>query len=357
MKVKKLKFGGLTLLFLAALASCKKDKPFTELDPVEGTIVAEVGEELKNQIYLDLSEGTTFIVPVNAWDIAFESEGGVVVKVNSAKKSGVWNTGQTDFKAVTVASTTPGAFKFDNADDEKGGTAIGKWGTAGLSDKKVYVINLGLNPPASTTLIGYKKFIIEGFANDVYTLRYANLDGSDEKTVQIPVNKRKNYTYYSFQTNGVVNIEPDKGKWDILISGYTRPGGGPPPYSFVVSVGALVNTYGGVRVAVDNPAKELEKTDNPTGAINTFPSSNSRYEQITVSNYIALQPSDKQLVIGSDWYQILQPHRNGNYKIYDWKTYVVKDIDGRYFKMRFLAYKGGPKVTVGYPTFEYKEIK
>lgn len=357
MNVNRLKRGAIALLVLAAVTSCKKDEPFTPLEPIEGTIVAEVGEELRSQIYLDLSEGTAITIPVNAWDIAFESDGGFTVKVNSAKKSGVWNTGQTDFNAITAPSTTPGAFKFDSAADELGGTAIGAWGNNGVSEKRVYVIDLGLNPPSSTTGIGYKKFIIEGFAHDTYTLRYANLDGTEEHTVEIPVNKNKNYTYYSLQTDAVVEIEPDKGKWDLLITGYTRPGGGPPPFSFVISVGALVNTYGGVRVAVDNPGKDLAATDDPEAPINTFPSSNSRYEEITVADYTSQEALDDQLAIGSDWYQILQPHRDGNYKVYDWKTYIVKDVDGRYFKMRFIAYKGGPNITTGYPTFEYQEIQ
>lgn len=357
MIINRLKKVAFFVAVLSALVSCKKEEPFTELEPVEGTLVAEVGEELKNQIYLDLSEGKAITIPVNAWDMAFESTGGFAVKVNSAKKSGVWNTGQTDFGAVTEPSATPGAFKFDNAADETGGTAIGAWGSNGVSDKKVYVINLGLNPPSSTTGIGYKKFVIEGFANDTYTVRYANLDGTGEKTVQVPVNKNKNYTYYSFQTGAVVEIEPDKGKWDILISGYTRAGGGPPPFSFVVSVGAIVNAYGGVRVVIDNPGKDLERTDNPEAPISTFSSSNSRYDQITVADYVSQEPLDKQLSIGTDWYTILQPHRDGNYKVYDWKTYIVKDTDGRYFKMKFLTYKGGPNITTGYPSFEYKEIK
>ena len=357
MNVNKLKRGAIALLILAAVTSCKKDDPFTPLEPIEGTIVAEVGEELRNQIYLDLSEGKTTTIPVNSWDIAFQSEGGFAVKVNSAKKSSVWNTGQTNFNAVTAPSTTPGAFKFDNAADELGGTAIGSWENNGVSEKTVYVIDLGLNPPSSTTGIGYKKFIIEGLTNNTYTIRYANLDGTGERTVEIPLNKNKNYTFYSFQTNAVVEIEPDKGKWDILITGYTRPGGGPPPFSFVVGVGAMVNKHGGVRVALDNPGAHLEDTDNPEAPVNTFPSSNSRYDDITVADYTALAPLDYQLAIGSGWYQILQPHRDGNYKVYDWKTYIVKDVDGRYFKMRFIAYKGGPNITTGYPTFEYKEIQ
>ncbi|MGC4234810.1 MAG: HmuY family protein [Niabella sp.] len=354
MNVNKIRKGAAAVFILAAIASCKKDKPFTELTPVEGTLVAEVGEELKNQIYMDLSEGSMHVIPVNSWDIAFQSEGGFAVKVNSAKKSLVWNTGQTNFNAVTEPSSTPGVFKFDDAGNELGGTAVGAWGSNGVSEKKVYVINLGQDPPESTTSLGYKKLVIEGFANNTYTIKYANLDGTAEKTVQIPVNKNRNYTYYSFKTDAVVNIEPDKGKWDILISAYTRRGGST---GITLGVGALVNTYGGVRVALDNPGSDLTPTDDPEAPINTFPSSNSRYDKITVADYNALVPSDKMLSIGSDWYQILQPHRNGIYKIYDWKTYIVKDVDGRYFKMKFLAYKGGPNITKGYPTFEYKEIK
>lgn len=354
MNISELKKATIALLILVAIVACKKDKPFTELEPVEGTIVAEVGEELRNQIYLDLSEGSTHVVPVSAWDIAFQSEGGFAVKINSAKKSLLWNTGQTNFSAVTHPSSTAEAFKFDDAGDELGGTAVGAWGTNGVSEKKVYVINLGQDPPESTTNIGYKKFVIEGFANNTYTVKYANLDGTGEKTVQIPVNKNKNYTYYSFKTDAVVDIEPDKGKWDLLITAYTRRGGST---GITLGVGALVNTYGGVRVALDNPGKDLPSSDDPEAPINTFASSNSRYDQITVADYTALTPSQKMLSIGSDWYQILQPHRNGIYKIYDWKTYIVKDVEGKHFKMRFLAYKGGPNITKGYPTFEYKQIR
>jgi hypothetical protein len=353
MTTKSLRF--LALCLAVGLTACEKEAPFTPIEPIEGTHTIEVGSKYENQVFIELETGKVTSKPANSWDIAFESAGGMAIRTNSAKKAGVSRTGTTDFASVTTVPAT-NTFRYDDISGDLTKTAIGAWGSStGTSDGQVYVINLGNNPPSSAEAIGFKKFVINSFSNGKYNITHANLDGTHEHTVEVAVDPRFNFTYFSFN-NGKVEVEPEKGKWDVVISGATVPGGGPPG-SFIVTLGAFTNRYDGVQVAVDNPGAELAPSDNPDAPINTFPSSNSRYEAITKADYHTLANASLDAhTMGRSWWQILAPHSGQNYKVYDWKTYILQNKEGKFFKLRFLTFKGGPDVTVGYPSFEYKEL-
>jgi len=345
----------LALGLAAGLSACKEEAPFTPIEPIAGTHTIEVGPRYENQVFIDLSTGKTVSKSANSWDIAFESTGGMAIRTNNAKKAGVAKMSTTDFASVTTAPAAS-TIRYDDLSGDLTKTAVGTWGSSnGTSDKQVYVINLGNNPPSSAEAIGYKKFVINSFTNGKYNITYSNLNGSDLHTVEVTPDTRFNFTYFSF-ANGVVEVEPEMGKWDLVFSGATVPGGGPSG-SYVVTVGAFTNRYDGVQVAVDNPGKDLSSTDNPDAPINTFPSSNSRFEAIAKADFSTLANAgiDAQ-IIGRSWWQILAPHAQQNYKVYDWKTYILKDNEGKHFKLRFLTFKGGPNITVGYPSFEYKEL-
>ncbi|MFM7901820.1 MAG: hypothetical protein ACKPAD_07510, partial [Bacteroidota bacterium] len=68
----------------------------------------------------------------------------------------------------------------------------------------------------------WKKVWIQTLQNSTYTFVHANLDGSNETTVN--VNKQnfqgKNFGYYSFATNTVFDREPNKYTWDLVFSQY-----------------------------------------------------------------------------------------------------------------------------------------
>ncbi len=349
---KNVKYSALLAGLLLSAVACKKDKPYTA-PVIEGSQVIEMGATYENQVYVKLSTQTVTSKPVNSWDLAFESNGGNAVKVNTGKKSAIYVSSTTDFASVTAAPAS--GFVYDDPSGDLSATAIGQWADNGTSRNLVYIVNLGNNPPSSATNLGFKKFQIKSFDSGKYTLRFANLDGTAEQTVEIPVNTIKNFTYYSFSA-GVVDVEPDKNQWDLMFVGATVAGGGPPG-SYVVSPATVSNRYNGVTVAVDNPASALTESDDPNAEINLYASSNSRYGIITKADVFKFEFKEDAMTIGSNWRQILTPHSSGNYKIYDWKTYIVKDTEGKYFKIRFTAFKNLSTGAVGYPSFEYTELQ
>lgn len=342
----------ITGILLLSASACKKDKPYTA-PVIQGSQVIEMGTDYENQVYVKLSTQTITSRLVSSWDLAFESSGGNAVKVNSGKKAGAYVSTTTDFGSVTTAPSR--GFAYDDPSGDLSKTAIGAWAENGTSKNLVYIINLGNNPPASANTLGFKKLQVKSFSSGKYTIRFANLDGTEEKTVDIPVNTSKNFTYYSFAT-GVVDVEPDKNQWDMVFVGATVPGGGPPG-SYVVSPSVMTNRYNGIKTAVDNPASDLAGSDDPNADINTYASSNSRYAGITKADAAGMEYADDVMTIGGTWKQILTPHSSGIYKIYDWKTYIVKDNEGRYFKIKFTGFKNLTTGAVGYPSFEYQELQ
>ncbi|WP_134089181.1 HmuY family protein [Olivibacter sp. XZL3] len=344
------------VLLTAFLAGCSKNDEAPYVPPViEGSITAALGEELENQVFVNLAKKELLSVPAGSWDLAFQSSGGTAIRVNTGKKSSVYIAETTDFASVTSAPAAR-AFAYDDpaAMSDPSKTAIGEWMAAGASKNLVYIINLGNDAPASSNPLGYKKMQVTGFEDGVYHIKYANLDGTEAGEADIPVNTRTNYTYYSF-AKGVVQVEPDKDSWDLAFAGITVAGGGPPG-SYVVSFAVISNTLNGTRVAEDNPGKELVDSDLPEDPINQLPDSESNYETLSKADYARIGGSDNPLAIGRDWYQILKPHSDGIYKVYNWRTYLIKTQHDQYFKLKFTAYKSVETGEKGYPSFEYQEL-
>lgn len=315
------------VLLTALLASCSKNDEAPYVPPViEGSITASLGEEFENQVFVNLAKKELVSVPAGSWDLAFQSSGGTAIRVNTGKKSSVYITETTDFASVTSAPAAR-AFAYDDpaAMSDPSKTAIGEWMTDGASKNLVYVINLGNDAPASSNPLGYKKMQVTGFENGVYHIKYANLDGSDA------------------------------GEADLAFAGITVAGGGPPG-SYVVSFAVISNTLNGTRVAEDNPGKDLADSDLPEDPINQLPDSESNYETLSKADYASIGGSDDPLAIGRDWYQILKPHSDGIYKVYNWRTYLVKTQHDQYFKLKFTAYKSVETGEKGYPSFEYQEL-
>jgi hypothetical protein len=352
--VKKAIFFALTVSLLTA---CSKHDEAPYIPPViEGSQTVNMGVNFDNQIFISLADQKIISVPVINWDLAFQSKGGTAIRVNSGKKSSVYNSNSTDFASVTAAPDAK-YFVYD-APEALGNpltTAIGEWTSNGQSKNLVYIVNLGNNPPLSVNPIGYIKLQVQGYHEGKYAVKYANLDGTNEKTVEIPVNANTNYTYYSLD-KGMVSIEPDKNNWDITFVGVTTPGGGPQG-SFVVSAAVICNTLNGILVAQDNPGKDLADSDLPDAPINQLPDNVSNYAGLGKDDFNRLGPTNNPIVMGRDWYQIIKPHGDGIYKIYNWKTYIIKSVGGKFFKLRFTAYKSVETGEKGAPSFEYKELQ
>jgi len=64
--------------------------------------------------------------------------------------------------------------------------------------------------------------MVEDLSNEVWTLKYANLDGSNETNLVIDQNDYpfRNFIYYSFLNEEVLDREPNRGSWDLLFTQY-----------------------------------------------------------------------------------------------------------------------------------------
>lgn len=273
----------------------------------------EMNESIKNNLIED-------------WDLAFDaSEEGWKILINSSRYADV-----TEFENYTfedeITQTEINAVE-KNWDNPKGinyETAIGEY----RSKNSIYVINRGYNINGSPA--GYKKMIIDSIDNQYYNIRYSNLNNSNTRAVQIPKQNSSHFQYFSFDSDSLIDIEPNKEQWDLLFTPYTTLYNDPElPPSYLVR-GVFTNYLSNVRVAKDTT--EFEKIN---------------YDMI--DSYLF---SSTQNYIGYKW----KTYVGGNppYIVHSDTTYIIKSVSDRYFKLRFIDFfSSGEK---GYPKFEIQEL-
>ncbi|MHC1704861.1 MAG: HmuY family protein [Tenuifilaceae bacterium] len=325
----------LILIFLFTLTGCFKEDEFV-IEPIKIQEIKLPYSMYEVQAYYNLANAEVLSHSNYAdWDLGFESSTtGYHIILNSSKFMYAGNTGLTDFHSVTtnVADT----MIFDKSNGDLNSTAIGEWADfsnlqAPIFYKKVYIINRGVDEEGNK--FGFKKIVFEKLENDTYFIRYANLDNSDEHTFQIPKNPLKNIVQFSFDNGGNINAQqPDKDLWDICFTKYTSilfdDFNVPTPY---LLRGVLINSNN-IEVARDT--------------INTFTS-------ITNSNIDSYTFFSNQDIIGYDW----KEYKNDIYSIVDNITYIIKDRNNSYYKLRFTGFynsiKDDPNYGAkGYPSFE-----
>ncbi|GAA0879180.1 hypothetical protein GCM10009119_21480 [Algoriphagus jejuensis] len=343
--------GAFALFFLTC---CTNDDP-EPMDPIVTgkTLTAAMGANMANQVYVDLSSGTLTSVAVNSWELAFEKSGNGL-KTNSAKKVGVAFPATGDFDSVTSKEGL--VFAYDSEDGELSETALAKWAL-----NTPYVLDLGID--ANGNVLGFRKFMITAKTGTSVSLRVAELDGSNATNLELSMGT-ENFTYVSLIDKKSVSVEP--ANWDLVLTAVSLRtgapcgalGGGAKPGVncdvYRLSTTALINSYAGVRAATDDPFASLSASDDPASERNQKNIEASNFGLLKIADYTALGPSAFGDAIGRGWLQILAPHSSGIYKVYDFMTYLVKDEEGHYYKLRFLAFKGGDNAENGYPTFEYE---
>lgn len=330
------------LLLLVLATSCEKDeKPYT-ITTVRSTVQIPMGTNYANDFYYDLSD-TTIISqsPRDNWDLAFRSTpDGYEVFLNSAKLMFAYNTYSTNFDDTYTYQTYKRRW-----DDPSGkSTAVGVWGNVTsngvVSAKQVYLVDRGSD--ANEVWLGYKKVMFDDMVNGLYKITFADLDGSDQQTVEIRKADDQNFVYLSFDNEGEeVFPAPTKDTWDIRFVMYTNifttdPGGG-IPFSPGDTIPYLVN---GVLL-------------NPNG-VTASQTSDINFNDLEYADLGGLQFSSDLDVIGWDWKNFTLS--NEGYLVDTSKVFVVKDLNDKYFKLRFIDFYSdrGEK---GYPTFEMKELE
>jgi hypothetical protein len=334
-----MKFTNLIILASITLTGCFHEKDYV----IKPIIISEVKipySMYESQTYFSLSNSV--VVSHNNyadWDLGFESSPtGFHIILNSSKFMYAGNSGLTNFSAVTT--TAVDTMTFDSSTGNLDSTAIGNW--ADFTDvlnpiypKKVYIINRGVNEDGVS--FGYKKVVFEKLENNTYFIHFANLDNSEEFYYQIPKNNTLNFVQFSFDGGGNLNTqEPSKDLWDLCFTKYSSilfdDFGVPTPY---IVRGVFINN--GLSVAKD--------TITPFYSI--------KYSDL--SNYTF---STKKDAIGYDW----KIYKNDIYSIIDHFSYIIKDQNSNYYKLRFTGFYNSIPGDVnigqkGYPSFEFIKME
>jgi hypothetical protein len=313
----------LLIAIIPILGACfKKEIPVEKPTSGAATSQVELGGDYANQIYYDLE--TNSIIRQNnreVWDLAFEAgDNGFHILLNESRVMAAALSAETDINALT--SDAGLTYTWDMHTGNLDSTAIGDWQSLG----KVYAIDLGTGLTGAN--LGKKKLKVVSVNTTEYQIQFADLNSSSFQTFTIPKSSTAGFTYFSMTGNGVIrDIEPDKGSWDLVFTAYCHVFDEHTPYSVV---GVLSNRYGVKVQEVSIPFSEL-----------------------TYSDVVESAFENRINVIGYDWKTY--DFDNGTYVVSSNRTFVVKTINGLYYKLRFVDYydQNGVK---GAPKFELQEL-
>lgn len=317
------------ILLLPLLNSCFVEDdivPRHEQGGIE-TGKAVLGETYANQVFYDLASNSTVASnKISDWDLAFScNNNNWHITLNAAQMMYAGNSRSTDF--AQVKSTANIDMRFDSSDGNMATTAIGEWyyfeNDSVKSYHYVYVIDRGLDENLQS--LGTKKISID-VANNHYLLKYADLNGENEKQLKITKNEAFNYVYFSFDDDAMVNIAPPKNSWSLKFSKYsTMLQSEGEDYPYLVT-GALLNP------------------ENMSVAMDTID-----FMNITIQDTAKYEFSHKMDFIGHEWkYYSFDSEM---YTIVPNRHYIVKNYDGYFYKLRFISFydENGVK---GNPVFE-----
>lgn len=356
----KKSFLSLAILAAASLVSCSGDDetPFVETTSA-GAIVQPVvgGPNQPKQVFLDLSTDTSVGATRDSWDFGFATGPEFRVIINGSVKMAVKQMATSDITLPQAEDANVAVGGGTNAstngycDNPTGilagagagiGTAIAEV-SANDADNKVYIVNLGFAVPTVAPAVGsvntdgaargWKKVRILRNGNG-YKIQYADLNATTFQERTIAKDADYNFTFFSMATGSAVPVEPHKVSWDLSFTTFTN----------YVNFGSEV-TYGYSDFIVSNMKGGTKVYQVLTSAFT--------YDAFTKANVIEanLTPSaTDQRIIGSNW-------RNGGGpgtlpSIRTDRFYVVKDVAGNYYKVKFLSMTNTAGER-GFPTVQY----
>lgn len=299
-----------------------------------------------NQVYFDLSTETATEVWRDSWDLGFYGGDDFRVGLNSSIYMAAKRLEQTDidvvnqssvaqfFNQVAIGTFDPANTEFvDSPNGHITGTAIDPVSSID-EENHVYLVNLGYTVGTTTPIPGsvaiagdsrgWKK--IRVLKNgDGYLLQYADLNSTTHQEVEITKDAAYNFTFFSFNTNQIVPVEPQKAHWDLNFTVFTNEIAGAGTYGYSDFV--LHNLKGGAL------AYEVS-------------TSQFSYASFGLANVSEASFTDDQRVIGADWRDVF----TGNVRTD--RFFVIKDPEGNHFKLRMLGFLN-TEGHRGYPRFEY----
>lgn len=195
-----------------------------------------LGVSLNKKVYVNLNNGSNTSYDNSAWELAFDNRAqNAAILVNDANQIEIhFLDNQTNFKSLdTTGFSNSNALQ--NAWDSWESGALNDvanpqnpfdygWGEYNMSThtvqgERVFILK--------TSNGNVKKVLIEDLANNKYYVRYADINGSNEVNVEIDRSKFQNrrFTYFDFDNNELLNLEPDSTAWDFVFTSYSQSAG------------------------------------------------------------------------------------------------------------------------------------
>lgn len=308
-------------LFGMGLTSCLKEElpvPARERDTTARAVQVCMGPGYQDQLWLDLGSGE--VVSTNlktAWDLAFESApDGWRIYLNGSKMMTAYNIGAVD---MTHAQDTLGMAHGRHIDAPSGhrdSTAIGDW--RGHDD--VYIIDLGMDGIGVPQ--GLRKFKFLSSTSTEFVFEVARLNGTQHSVVTVPKDPSRSFTCYKAGT-GVVDIEPTRGAWDLVVTQYTHQFY--EPFLPYLVVGAL--SAQDVRASVVHGVA---------------------FEDVTLADTLSHTFNAERDAIGYDWKEYV--FETASYVVDHSRVYIVEDAQGLFYKLQFTDFYSETG-QVGCPSF------
>jgi len=310
------------LIIPVLLNSCLKESPVpVHKGSGNQTVQIAVGETYRNQVFYDLEQSKiTEIKDKDAWDLALNcSDTSNHLILNSAKIMGAIFLADEDIHATI--STSGVDWKYESSEGFYTHSALYDWHTK----QGIFVVNAGMNYLGQHQ--GYYKIKPELLPNGVKILWVKNGQSTINEII-LTKNEAYNYIGFSFLTNDLVEVEPDKSTWDLKFSVYTHVFEENTPYSVV---GVLLNP---------NLVKGWKGTSQ-------------NYEAISLTTAESENLSGNLDVIGYDWKEY--SFDQSLYVVNSTISYIVRSRNSYYFKMRFIDFYNEMGIK-GYPTFEMESM-
>jgi len=296
------------------------------------TVNVSTGANYANDVYYSFDKDVLKTSPRSDWDIAFKTNqmsvsvlanNGNEVKVYTWTKGAIANWEAVDTTGMkwkpmynSIVDWELGAF---NANTIKGNEFDYGWGkynvvTHNITGDSIFIVQLAGG--------NFKKFAIKqkNAIQNVWSFRYADLDGKKDTTITINANsyKTKSFIHFSIGKNEVVNQEPDT-RWQLLFTRYYDFI--PVPYKVT---GVLANS--GVKIQQVKGVSQSDFEDYKTSMFN-----------------------DTLSQIGYDWKKI---NSSFTYDIAADIVYFVQDTiagaDKSVWKMYFTGFSGGSTGTYSF---------
>jgi hypothetical protein len=288
---------------------------------INGT--ADMGAGYANDVYYSLTDGVVQTSSNENWDLAFSIPTiSGEIRINDGRGAKLYLYPHDDINGWATVDTA-GLNEWNplyNSDEMWESTAFNQY-MADILDQGWGIYNtithnvLGDSIYILETIDGnYKKLYINDLntTSGIYTFVYADVDGSNEKTATLDKASfaGKQYGYFSFVTDSVVDRDAPMGSWDLLFTKY------------------LSRVYNQVENQI------------VTGVLTSGFSGNAKAENVDISqnNWWNYSYDSTINLIGYEWKYL-------NYQTFQWELtdslcYFTTDTNGAVFKLIFTGFEG-----------------